>query len=308
MDKILSETTGRIAPVRLPGWFRQEVPRDISLVKNRIREFEQAGLHTVCKSARCPNLGGCFERNSVTFMIMGDSCSRNCSFCAVSKSLPRPLDLSEPYNLALTIRKLGLEYIVLTSVTRDDLTFGGASHYARCTRLIQSLNPGKKIELLIPDFRNDPAALELVIGSKPDVIAHNLETVEGLYPRVRPLAGYKGSLEVLRKIKELGFAGWTKSGIMLGFGESEDEVLRTIADLKEADCDILTIGQYLAPSPGHIPVQEFIAPEKFEFYKNKAQGLGFKAVFSGPLVRSSFRAGEVYKEVDAFGLPGQAGQ
>ena len=282
-----------VSVVRLPGWFRQEVPRDISLVKNRIREFEQAGLNTVCKSARCPNLGVCFQTNSVTFMIMGDSCSRNCSFCAVDKSRPRPLDLSEPYKLALTIRKLGLEYIVLTSVTRDDLPLGGASHYARCVRLIQSLNPGKKIELLIPDFRNDTRALELVIGSRPDIIAHNLETVESLYSRVRPLAGYNGSLEVLKKIKELGFAGWTKSGIMLGFGESEEEVLKALADLKKADCDIITLGQYLAPSPRHFPVQEFIHPEKFEFYKDKAQELGFKAVSAGPLVRSSYRAGEI---------------
>ena len=303
--------------MRMPEWFRQEIPRNISLVKNRIEEFEQAGLHTVCKSARCPNLGGCFQANSVTFMIMGDSCSRNCSFCAVNKSWPRPLDLSEPYKLALTIRKLGLEYIVLTSVTRDDLTFGGASHYVRCVRLIQSLNPGKKIELLIPDFRNDTRALELVIGSRPDIIAHNLETVESLYLRVRPLAGgfgkgkpnhgplasYQGSLEVLKKIKELGFAGWTKSGIMLGFGESEEVVLKALADLKKADCDIITLGQYLAPSPRHFPVQEFIPPEKFEFYKDKAQELGFKAVSSGPLVRSSYRAGEVYKEVDASGFP-----
>ena len=282
-----------VSVVRLPGWFRQEVPRDISLVKNRIREFEQAGLNTVCKSARCPNLGVCFQANSVTFMIMGDSCSRNCSFCAVDKSRPQALDLSEPYKLALTIRKLGLEYIVLTSVTRDDLALGGASHYARCVRLIQSLNPGKKIELLIPDFRNDTRALELVIGSRPDIIAHNLETVESLYSRVRPLAGYNGSLEVLKKIKELGFAGWTKSGIMLGFGESEEEVLGAIADLKKVDCDILTLGQYLAPSTQHIPVQEFIAPEKFEFYKNNAQSLGFKAVSAGPLVRSSYRAAEI---------------
>ena len=200
----LKRPSGRFAPVRLPGWFRQEVPRDISLVKNRIREFEQAGLHTVCKSARCPNLGGCFERNSVTFMIMGDSCSRNCSFCAVSKSRPRPLDLSEPYKLALTIRKMGLEYIVLTSVTRDDLAFGGASHYARCTRLIQSLNPGKKIELLIPDFRNDPAALELSVRlagadfSGESAIKEALRARLAADPRVRDAVLHLDSIEVTR--------------------------------------------------------------------------------------------------------------
>ena len=231
-------------------------------------------------------------------MIMGSSCSRDCGFCAVGKGRLNPLELSEAYNLALTINRLNLSYVVITSVTRDDLPFGGASQYARAVYLIRKINPGKKIELLIPDFRNQPEAISLVAKSCPDIIAHNLETVESLYQEVRPLADYRQSLEVLRKVKNLGFAGWVKSGIMLGFGESREEVVKAIKDLKESGCDILTLGQYLAPSGRHIPVKEFINPEQFESYRREALNLGFKAVYSGPLVRSSYKAEEVYRKVD----------
>lgn len=284
----------RTTPVRLPSWFRQEIPRDVSFIKNRLKEFENSGLNTVCLSARCPNLSRCFEDNSVTFMIMGSSCSRNCGFCAVDKDRLGPIDPREAYNLALTIKRLNLSYVVITSVTRDDLPFGGASQYARVVHLIKKVNPGKKIELLIPDFKNQPEAISLVVKSCPDIIAHNLETVESLYQKVRPLADYRQSLEVLKKVKDLGFAGWVKSGIMLGFGESREEVIEAIGDLKESGCDILTLGQYLAPSNRHIPVKEFIAPEQFESYRREALELGFKAVYSGPLVRSSYKAGEMY--------------
>ena len=227
-------------------------------------------------------------------MIMGSNCSRDCGFCAVDKGRLNPLELSETYNLALTINRLNLSYVVITSVTRDDLPFGGASQYARAVYLIRKINPGKKIELLIPDFRNQPEAISLVVKSCPDIIAHNLETVESLYQKVRPLADYRRSLEVLKKVKNLGFAGWLKSGIMLGFGERQEEVIKAIGDLKESGCDILTLGQYLAPSVRHIPVEEFIAPEQFESYRQEALELGFKAVYSGPLVRSSYKAEEVY--------------
>ena len=284
---------------RLPSWFRQEIPRDAGFVKNRLREFENSGLNTVCLSARCPNLNRCFEDNSVTFMIMGSNCSRDCGFCAVDKGRLNPLELSETYNLALTINRLNLSYVVITSVTRDDLPLGGASHYARAVYLIKKINPGKKIELLIPDFRNQPEAISLVIKSRPDIIAHNLETVESLYRKVRPLANYRQSLEVIKKVKNLGFAGLLKSGIMLGFGESQEEVIRAIRDLKKSGCDILTLGQYLAPSDRHIPVQEFITPEQFESYRQKALELGFKAVYSGPLVRSSYKAEKIYSEITA---------
>ncbi len=282
---------------RLPSWFKQEIPKDISTIKNRLRSFENARLNTVCQSAHCPNINHCFEHNSVTFMILGDACSRNCSFCAVHKDRLYPLDLSEPYNLALAIQNLNLQYIVITSVTRDDLPYGGATHYCRAVYAIRALNPGKKIELLIPDFKGSKSALLLVVKSQPDIIAHNLETVECLYSKIRPQARYNRSLKVLKNIKEIGFDGFTKSGIMLGFGECEEDVLKAIADLKDAHCDILTLGQYLAPSKAHARVKEFIPLEKFEFYRQKALALGFKAVFSGPLVRSSYRAQEVYAKI-----------
>lgn len=284
---------------RFPPWFRQEIPRDIGFIKNRLKEFENSGLNTVCVSARCPNINSCFEDNSVTFMIMGSNCSRNCGFCAVDKGRLNPLDPSEAYNLALTIRRLNLSYVVITSVTRDDLPLGGASHYARVVYLIKKINPGKKIELLIPDFRNQPEAISLIVKSYPGIIAHNLETVESLYQKVRPLADYRQSLEVIKKVKNLGFAGLVKSGIMLGFGERQKEVIKAIRDLKESGCDILTLGQYLAPSDRHIPVEEFITLEQFESYRQKALELGFKAVYSGPLVRSSFHAREIYSAIQS---------
>lgn len=280
----------------LPAWFKQEIPRNIELIKNRIKKFENLRLNTVCKSARCPNLSSCFENNSVTFMIMGDVCGRGCSFCAVSKGRAGPLDISEPYNLALAIREIGLDYVVITSVTRDDLPLGGASQYARAVYLIKQHNPKSRVELLVPDFNNFISALSLAVKSAPDVIAHNLETVEWLYPSVRPRANYRRSLNVIRNIKELGFAGFTKSGIMLGFGESQADVIKAISDLKNSSCDILTLGQYLSPSNAHIPVEEYISPEKFSFYREEALAMGFKAVYSGPLVRSSYKAKEVYSD------------
>lgn len=282
---------------RLPPWFRQKIPQNMDFIKNRLRDFENYGLNTVCLSARCPNINNCFESGSVTFMILGDNCSRNCSFCAVNKGSPQSLDLLEPYSLALTIRNLNLKYIVITSVTRDDLSFGGAVHYARAMHLIRRFNPNIKIELLIPDFKNSPISLSLVVNSRPGIIAHNLETVESMYPKIRPQGNYKRSLNVLKRIKELGFAGFIKSGIMLGFGESEEEVLEAIADLKEACCDIITLGQYLAPSKYNFPVKEFVSPGRFEFYRQRALALGFKAVYAGPLVRSSYNAEAVYSNI-----------
>ncbi len=286
---------------RLPPWFRQEIPKDIDFIRNRLRYFENHKLNTVCVSAHCPNINHCFENGSATFMILGDNCSRDCRFCAVNKGRPEALELSEPYNLALTIRRLDLKYVVLTSVTRDDLVYGGASQYARAVYLIKQFNPGKKIELLIPDFRESADALSLVAVSCPDVIAHNLETVERMYPYVRPLGDYRRALRVLKRLKELGFAGLIKSGIMLGFGEQEEEVLAAIEDLNNSCCDIITLGQYLAPGKGHFPVKEFISPEKFEFYRQKALKFGFKAVYAGALVRSSYRAGEVFSDL-VYGL------
>jgi len=279
---------------RLPVWFKQEIPENIGSVRNRLRLFENLGLYTVCRSACCPNVSGCFKNNHVTFMIMGPNCSRHCAFCAVAKGVPVPLNSSEAYKVALSLRGLNLKYAVITSTTRDDLPSGGATQFTRVTYLVRTLNPGIKIELLIPDFKGSLAALGLVVRSSPDVIAHNLETVRRLYPEVRPQGNYHLALSIFKKIRKLGFAHLTKSGIMLGLGETEDEVIKTMRDLRSAGCDIFTLGQYLAPSAEHFPVKEFVCPEKFDFYRRKALSLGFKAVSAGPLVRSSYQAEETY--------------
>lgn len=230
-------------------------------------------------------------------MLLGNICSRNCNFCAIKKGNSLPLALLEPYELALSIRRMNLRYVVLTSVTRDDLSFGGATQYARAVYLTRRLNPRVKIELLIPDFNGSKTSLGLVVKSRPDIIGHNLETAEGLYAKIRPLANYQRSLTVLRNLRELGFDGFIKSGIMLGFGETESEALEAVSDLKNSGCDILTLGQYLAPAESNFPVKEFVSPERFDFYRRKALELGFRAVFSGPLVRSSYRAEESQKSV-----------
>ena len=281
---------------RLPPWFKQEIPEDIGLIRNRLKEYAALNLDTVCKSARCPNINVCFSSRSVTFMILGPSCSRNCGFCAVEKKALRPPDVSEPYNIARSILRLRARYSVVTSVTRDDLPLGGVTQFIRTAYSIRSLNPDTKIEFLIPDFAGSLTAFSLIAKAPVEVIAHNIETVRRLYPYVRPQAKYRRSLEVFVKIKESGFAGFLKSGIMLGFGEREEEVIKTIRDLKESGCDILTLGQYLAPSGRHFPVKEFIAPEKFEYYRKKALSIGFKSVYSAPLVRSSYKAEEAYLE------------
>src|SRR3989338_1169495 len=282
---------------RLPPWFRQEIPRNIHLVRNRLRDFENHKLNTVCLSAHCPNINACFENNSVTFMLLGNICSRNCNFCAVEKGNSLPLALLEPYELALTARRMNLRYAVITSVTRDDLSSGGATQYARAVYLTRRLNPEIKIELLIPDFKGSKTALGLVVKSRPDIIGHNLETAQGLYAKIRPLADYQRSLTVLRNLKGLGFDGFIKSGIMLGLGETESQALEAVSDLKNSGCDILTLGQYLAPLESNFPVKEFVSPERFEYYCRKALAIGFKAVYSGPLVRSSYRAQEVYAKI-----------
>lgn len=282
---------------RLPAWFRQEIPRDIAFIKNRLKNFENARLNTVCLNAKCPNINNCFENNNVTFMLLGNICSRNCNFCAVEKGNSLPPTLLEPYELALSIRRMNLRYVVLTSVTRDDLSCGGATQYARAVYLTRRLNPEVKIELLIPDFNGSETALGLVVKSRPDIIGHNLETAEGMYAKIRPLANYQRSLTVLRKLRELGFDGFIKSGIMLGLGETESETLEAVSDLKNSGCDILTLGQYLAPAKSNFPVKEFVSPERFEYYRRKALEFGFKAVFSGPLVRSSYRAEELYSKI-----------
>lgn len=280
---------------KLPVWFRQELPNQAVLKKLCL--LKEAKVHTVCQAAGCPNLSFCFKNKSLTFLILGDACSRNCKFCRVDKAggiEPLGLDWDEPQRIADMVRGLGLNYVVITSVTRDDLADGGASVFTKTIELIKAIDKNIKIEVLIPDFMGRLSSLECVVNAGPEVIAHNIETAKRLYPQVRPLADYFLSLEVLNKIKKLSPRLMTKSSLMLGLGETEKEVIEAMRDLRDCQCDALTLGQYLAPSSAHYPVKEFITLEQFQDYKELGLQLGFKSVFSGPLVRSSYRAEETY--------------
>jgi len=282
---------------RLPAWFKQEIPGEGAL--SRIRKLSSFNINTVCKEAKCPNLSHCFENGKLTFMILGDVCTRNCRFCGVKKAVGvegLSVDSDEPKRLALAVKEFGINYAVITSVTRDDLKDGGAGQFVETIELIREALPGIKVEALIPDFRGEIPSLKSVLGACPTVVAHNMETVSRLYAELRPEASYRLSLNILGKIKELAPGINTKSSLMLGLGETEPEVIATMEDLRYNNCDVLTLGQYLAPSPGHYPVKEFISIEQFQDYKRIGISLGFKAVLSGPLVRSSYHAEEVYKE------------
>jgi len=278
----------------LPSWLKKRAPRQETIRKMQDL-FRSLSLHTVCEEARCPNIGECFARRTATFMILGDRCTRNCRFCAVKKGSPLPLDPEEPKNAAKAVKKLGLRYVVITSVTRDDLEDGGAGQFAKTIRKIKRLNGGEiKVEVLIPDFKGSLSSLKTVMEAKPDVLNHNLETVSRLYPDVRPLANYERSLKVLKQVKELNPSVYTKSGLMVGLGETFEEVIETMRDLRKVGCDMLTIGQYLRPSPEHLEVKEYIRPEKFQEYERVGKSLGFLSVVSGPFVRSSYRAAQVW--------------
>lgn len=253
------------------------------------------GVSTVCEEARCPNQGGCFSNNSATFMILGDRCTRNCSFCAVKSSMPLPVDSREPERVADAASSLGLRFVVITSVTRDDLPDGGAVQFAKTIRALRERDAKIKIEVLTPDFKGDSEALLTVLEAQPDVFNHNIETVPRLYPSVRPEADYTTSINVLKTAKKLYHDIKTKSGIMLGLGEKEQEVLSVMKDLRDAGCDFLTIGQYLQPRRENLPVVEYIEPEVFEQYRIKGLKMGFVAVASSPLTRSSMNAGEMYE-------------
>ncbi len=261
--------------------------------KNRTQVEKVLGnlsLHTVCKEAACPNIMECFSRKTATFMILGNICTRNCTFCNVEKGAAMEIDREEPEKIAEAAGTLGLKHVVITSVTRDDLPDGGAGHFASVIEKVRSSCEGMTIEVLIPDFKGDEAALDKVISAAPDIINHNIETVHRLYPEVRPQAVYSRSLRLLRNVKERDSGIYTKSGIMVGLGEKPEEVTGVFRDLREHGCDILTIGQYIAPSLKHYPVVEFVTPEMFEKYKASAYGLGFSHVTAGPLVRSSYHA------------------
>jgi lipoic acid synthetase len=249
-------------------------------------------LHTVCESARCPNIGDCWERRTATFMILGDICTRACGFCAIKTGRPLPLDRDEPERVAEAVQALGLRHAVITSVNRDELPDGGAEMFAATIRAIRSHCPVTSIEVLIPDFEGNWAALAQVMEAGPDILNHNLESIARLYRIVRPQAKYPRSLELLRRAKEMAPAVLTKSGMMLGVGEETDEIRASMADLRAAECDILTLGQYLRPSLKHIPIVRYVEPAEFALLKDEGLRMGFKHVESGPLVRSSYHADE----------------
>jgi len=250
-------------------------------------------LHTICQSAKCPNISECWSARTATFLILGDTCTRNCAFCAVKKGTPFPPLADEPRRVAEAVVSLGIDYAVITSVTRDDLLDGGASIFAHTVKAVKKRKPEAKVEVLIPDFNGDKEALETVIKAGPDVLNHNLETTESRYPLIhRPPENYQRSLNILKRAKEMG--ALTKSGIMVGLGENEPEINRTLSDLRSVGCDLLTIGQYLQPAKSNVPVRKYYTPQEFENFKVRAHDLGFKDVEAGPLVRSSYQAQRMF--------------
>jgi lipoic acid synthetase len=275
---------------RIPPWARKKYSLgDLAAVKAELRDLR---LHTVCESARCPNIGECFKKPTATFMILGDVCTRRCKFCAVGKGAPAAIDENEPANIAHAVGRLGLRHAVITSVTRDDLADGGAGQFAAVIRTLREQYPELMVEVLTPDFKGDETALKTVIDARPHIFNHNLETVPRLYSKVRPQAVYERSLAVLKKVRELDGRVHTKSGLMVGLGETEDEVLSVMRDLREAGCTMLTIGQYLRPTKDNIEVVEYVLPEVFERYAAAGREMGFASVASAPFVRSSYNAEE----------------
>ncbi len=277
-------------PLRKPSWIRAKAPRGEGVA--RIRKLLREGaLNSVCEEAACPNLGECFSHGTATFMILGDTCTRRCPFCDVAHGKPLPPNREEPRQLAETIAAMGLRYVVITSVDRDDLRDGGAQHFADCMVQIRTANPEIQIETLVPDFRGrENHALDILIHSPPDVFNHNLETVPRLYQQSRPGASYQGSLQLLQRFKAMTSKVPTKSGIMLGLGEEIEEVHAVMEDLRQHGVDRITLGQYLQPSRHHLPVSRYLHPDEFEALKQHAEGLGFSHIASGPMVRSSYHA------------------
>lgn len=276
-----------------PDWLRVKIRG--GEISGTVQEIlKNHSLNTVCREANCPNRMECFNKRTATFMILGRNCTRNCTFCNVTKEKPEVVDEKEPFNVAQAVDELNLKHAVITSVTRDDLSDGGSTHFAKVVEEIKKLNKKITIEVLIPDFRGDENALKTVVESKPHVINHNVETTPSLYKEVRPMAIYERSLKLLKKVKEMDSSILTKSGFMLGLGEKEEDILAVLKDLRSVGCDIVTIGQYLAPSSKHHLVIEYVHPDIFKKYEEIALKLGFKHVFSAPLVRSSYHAEEVF--------------
>jgi lipoyl synthase len=276
-----------------PGWIKVRLPSSPVFFSTKAL-ISDLRLHTVCESAQCPNRWECWSQGTATFMIAGERCTRACGFCAVSTAKPFALEADEPTRVAEAIRRMKLKHVVITAVARDDLSDGGANHFAETIRAIRELDPDIVIEVLTPDFNGKENSLQLVLQAQPDIFNHNLETVERLTPVVRSRAKYRLSLEVLRAAKELDAGVVTKSGIMLGLGETEPELFQAMDDLREANVQVLTLGQYLRPTPNHLPVVEYIRPELFEVYKQVAEQKGFDYVASGPLVRSSYHAADYH--------------
>ncbi len=286
---------------RKPDWIRVKAPG--SAVYHETRGIvRDNSLHTVCEEASCPNIGECWSKKHASFMIMGETCTRACAFCNVATGLPGPLDPAEPENIGRAVATMGLDHVVITSVDRDDLDDGGAGHFAATIAAIRDASPGTTVEVLTPDFLRKSGALEAVVAAKPDVFNHNLETVPSLYLEVRPGARYFHSIRLLQRVKELDPTIFTKSGIMVGLGETRNEVLQLMDDLRTAEVDFLTIGQYLQPTRKHHPVAEFVTPEAFEGYRAMALSKGFLHVSASPLTRSSHHAGEDFAKLKAARL------
>ena len=292
LSRIPIKIVPTINPIKKPNWIKVKLPftSKISNLKNMLRKKK---LYTVCEEASCPNLGECFSSGIATFMIMGDICTRRCSFCDVAHGKPNPLDINEPYNIAVSVKQMKLKHVVITSVDRDDLKDGGAEHFIKCIKEIRKINKNIKVEILVPDFRGKmDKALKFLITEPSDIFNHNLETVRSLYKQARPGSDYDWSLKLLKKHKELLPNIPTKSGIMLGLGETKKEIIHVLHDLKNNNVDMITIGQYLQPSKYHIPVKEYIHPDEFNNLKKIAEEMGFLNVASGPMVRSSYHAEE----------------
>ena len=278
-----------------PSWLKKRVTSSSRYfeLNSKIRGL---GLHTVCSEACCPNQAECYSSGTSTFMILGDQCTRNCRFCAVHHDQPTPVNPKEPETIARTIQEMGLKYAVITSVSRDDLEDGGAAHFSNVITTVRETNPEIMLEVLVPDFQGKEESIVKVVAARPEVLNHNVETVPRLYNEVRPQANYRRTLEFFRTVRNANPAQVTKSGLMLGLGERNREVEQTLYDLADAGCDILTVGQYLAPSKNHYPVSRYVKAEEFAKWEKKAREIGFKAVVAGPFVRSSYNAHETYVE------------
>lgn len=298
MSKIINLREDGTPVLRKPEWIRVKAPTSATYQETR-KLMRGLKLNTVCEEAACPNIGECWSQQHATFMILGDTCTRACAFCNIKTGLGNPVDPHEPDHVAEAAGELGLKHIVITSVDRDDLKDGGASQFVKVIRALRDKAPNTTIEILTPDFRNKPGALEAVIEAKPDVFNHNLETVPRLYPTIRPGARYYHSLKLLDQVKQVDPSIFTKSGVMVGLGEEKGEVYEVMDDMRAADIDFLTIGQYLQPTPRHAAVARFVTPDEFSAYQSMANGKGFLMVSASPLTRSSYHAGDDFAKLRA---------